>query len=324
MADIVVVGSLNVDLTLRASRLPAPGETVRADAIEIGPGGKGCNQAIAAARLGARVRMVGWLGDDRFAEVPERALAEAGVDLAHLQRAPDTATGMAAIVVSGETGQNQIAVFPGANREVTPKQVRGAADAFRASSVLLVQLELPLETVDAALDLARESGCTTILDPSPARALPEEMLRKVDVLTPNESEASLLCGHPVTDVESAAAAGSRLCEKTGSDVLVTLGARGVVWVRATGFEHLPAPAVEAVDTTGAGDAFNGALAVALAAGEPLARALGQALRAGSDSTRRPGAAASMPPRRDLEDPDGPCGASADACEGRAGPASRGP
>ncbi|MEE2703824.1 MAG: ribokinase [Myxococcota bacterium] len=303
MAEIVVVGSLNVDLALRAKRLPSPGETVRADALEIGPGGKGCNQAIAAARLGAHVHMVGWLGDDRFAEVPERALAEAGVDLAHLRRAPGTATGMAAIVVSDETGQNQIAVFPGANREVTPEQVRDAAEAFRASTVLLVQLELPLATVDAALDLARESGCTTILDPAPARELPDDLLRKVDVLTPNETEASLLCGHPVSDVESAAAAGSRLCERTGADVLVTLGAQGVVWVRATGFQHLPAPAVEAVDTTGAGDAFNGALAVALADREPLVRALGQALRAGSDSTRRPGAAASMPTQRDLKDPD---------------------
>lgn len=300
MGDIVVVGSLNVDLSLRAARLPAPGETVRADALEVGPGGKGCNQAIAAARLGARVHMVGWLGDDEFSEVPERALDDAGVEREHVARIAGHRTGTAGIIVSAATGQNQIAVFAGANREVTPEQVRGAAAAFRTSSVLLVQLELPLDAVEAALDLAHENGCKTILDPAPARELPGTLLRKVDVLTPNESEAALLTGYPVTDVESAAAAGSRLCEQTGSEVLVTLGAKGVVRVRDTGFEHLPAPRVTAVDATGAGDAFNGALAVALAADEPMVRALTQALRAGSAATLRPGAAASMPTLRELE------------------------
>ncbi len=300
MRDIVVVGSLNVDVSLSATRLPAPGETVRAQGRELGPGGKGCNQAIAAARLGARVHMVGWLGDDAFAEIPQLALERAGVDATYVERAAGHATGTATIVVSSQSGENQIAVFAGANREVSSDHVHSAIAAFRASSVLLVQLELPLDTVEAALDLARETGCTTILDPAPARDLPEGLLRKVDVLTPNEHEASLLTGIEVTDVESAGAAASRLCEWTGSDVVVTLGAAGCVWARPTGFEHLTAPVVDAVDSTGSGDAFNGALAAALAAGDSFSRALDQALRGGAAATRRRGAAAAMPTRAELE------------------------
>jgi ribokinase len=299
MRDIVVVGSLNVDVSMQAEALPRPGETVRAEGLEIGPGGKGANQAIAAARLGGRVHMVGRVGDDSFAEIPLAALRDAGVDVTHVHALAGAHTGLASIVVDTTTGQNLIAVAGGANRRMQPEHVRDAVSAFRGSGVLLVQLEAPLEAVDAALGLAHECGLTTVLDPAPARELPDDLLRKVDVLTPNEIEAETLTGVAATDVESAAEAGARLRDRTLGDVIVTLGERGCVWVWSTGFEHLPAHPVASVDATGAGDAFNGALGVALARGDELAHALDYAMRAGAASTLKRGAATSMPTREEL-------------------------
>jgi ribokinase len=299
MRDIVVVGSLNLDVSVQATHIPRPGETVRAAGLSIGPGGKGLNQAIAASRLGARVHMVGQLGDDRFAEVPEAALRDAGVDTSYVRRLPGWHTGTALIVVDETSGENAIAVAAGANRALSPQHVQDAVAAFRGSGVLMVQLELPLETVETALDLAKENALVTLLDPAPARELPDTVLRKIDVLTPNETEAEFLTGIRVRDPESAAKAGARLRERTLSDVLVTLGAAGCVWVWSTGFEHIPAPRVEAVDTTAAGDAFNAGLAVGLARGEPIARALRTAVRAGAAATLRSGAAAAMPTAEDL-------------------------
>ncbi len=300
MRDIVVVGSLNVDVSLRARHIPRPGETVPAEGLEIGPGGKGLNQATGASRLGARVYLVGRVGDDRFAEVPEKALVEAGVDASHVARVPGQPTGTALIVVE-PGGQNAIAVAGGANHSLKPDDVRDALAAFRASGVLLVQLELPLETVEAALDLAKETACLSVLDPAPARELPDRLLRKVDVLTPNEREAELLTGTPVRDIESAAEAGRHLQERTLADVLVTLGAQGCVWVWSTGFEHVPAPRIRALDATAAGDAFNAALAVDLARGESLAGSLQAAVRAASASTLRRGAASSMPRADEIDE-----------------------
>jgi ribokinase len=299
MRAIAVVGSLNVDVSLRVPRFVKPGETLRASALEIGAGGKGLNQAIAAARLGGRVHMIGRVGVDPFAEIALAALRAAGVDATHVESLVGERTGIATITVDESTGQNQIAVAAGANRKVSVEHVRDALSVFRAAGVLLVQLELPPETVDAALELARANHVRSILDPAPVRALADETLAKIDVLTPNEVEAEALSGLRIHDVESAAAAGAALQAKTRGDVVVTLGAGGCVWVHATGFEHVPAPRVRALDTTGAGDAFNGALAVALARGEPLSRALRGAVRAGSASTLRRGAAAAMPTEADL-------------------------
>jgi ribokinase len=299
MRDIVVVGSLNVDVSLVAEHLPRPGETVRAHGLAVGPGGKGLNQAIAAARLGGRVHLVGCVGEDRFAEIPEQALAEAGVETGLVRRLAGASTGTASIVVDAQTSQNAIAVAAGANGKLCADHVRDAINAFRASAVLLVQLEAPLETVEAALDQARDCRMTTVLDPAPARELPDSLLRKVDILTPNETEAEFLTGVPVRDVESAGAAASRLRERSLGDVVVTLGPAGCVWAWSSGFEHVPAPVVEPVDTTGAGDAFNGGIAVALARGEGLAQALPLATRAGAASTLRRGAAAAMPTPEDL-------------------------
>lgn len=299
MRDIVVVGSLNVDVSVRVPRFVRPGETLRASGLTLGAGGKGVNQAIAAARLGGRVHLVGRVGDDEFANVPLGALREAGVDVTHVEALAGKRTGTALITVDEATGQNQIAVDAGANAAVTVAHVHDAITAFRASSVLLVQLELPPETVDAALTLARAHHVRTLLDPAPARELADSTLALVDVLTPNESEAEALTGIHIRDVESAAQAGARLQARSGGDVVVTLGEHGCVWVHATGFEHICAPRVRALDTTGAGDAFNGALAVALARGEPLSSALREAVRAGTAATLRRGAAAAMPSPADL-------------------------
>ena len=300
MRDIVVVGSLNVDVSVQGAHIPRPGETVRAGGLGIGAGGKGLNQALAASRLGARVHMVGRVGEDRFAEVPESALREAGVEASYVRRVPGHHTGTALIVVDASSGENAIAVAGGANHQLSPGDVRDAVAAFRASGVLMVQLELALETVEAALDLARENALITLLDPAPALELPDTVLRKIDILTPNASEAEQLTGIRVRDPESAAEAGARLRERTGGDVLVTLGDAGCVWVWPTGFEHVSSPRVRAVDTTAAGDAFNAGLAVGLARGESIARALRMALRAGAAATLRPGAATAMPTPEDLD------------------------
>ncbi len=299
MRDIAVVGSLNVDISVRVPRFVRPGETLRATGLTLGAGGKGVNQAIAAARLGGRVHLIGRVGDDEFAHVPLGALREAGVDVTHVAALAGMHTGTALITVDEATGQNQIAVDAGANAAVTVAHVRDAITAFRASGVLLVQLELPPETVDAALALARTHHARTLLDPAPARELSDSTLALVDVLTPNEGEAEALTGIHIRDIESAAHAGARLQARSGGDVVVTLGEQGCVWVHATGFEHICAPRVRALDTTGAGDAFNGALAVALARGEPLSSALREAVRAGTAATLRRGAAAAMPSPADL-------------------------
>ena len=299
MRDIVVVGSLNLDISVRAEHLPRPGETVRASDLQLGPGGKGLNQALAAARLGGRVHMVGCVGADTFSQIPLEALRQAGIDTALVASLQDEHTGTALISVDAVTGQNAISVAAGANKRVTPDQVLAAEAAFRSSSVLMTQLELPLETVEAALELARANSLVTLLDPAPFRELPDAILRKVDILTPNETEAESLSGTRVDDVESGATAGAALCARTGGDVIVTLGERGCVWVHTNGSEHVPAPRVEPVDTTGAGDAFNGALAVALADDRPLPEALEHAVRAGTAATLLAGAGAAMPTPEDL-------------------------
>lgn len=299
MNEIVVVGSMNVDIALRADKIPSPGETVRASEVLLGPGGKGLNQAIAAARLGARVYMVGRVGEDRLADVPLAALTEAGVDTSHVTSSRDRATGTAAIVIEEASGQNAITVAGGANGQLSPGQISQAAAAFRASKVLLVQLEAPAETVLAALNLAGEHGLTRILDPAPYRPLSDELLAQVDVLTPNETEASQLTEVEVCDVDSAVLAGEKLRSRVGGDIVITLAQLGCVWMTASEVVHLEAPSVDAIDTTGAGDAFNGALAFGLASGETMAVALARAVAAGSASTLRAGAATSMPTREDL-------------------------
>jgi ribokinase len=297
--SICVVGSTNIDLTFRTARLPRPGETLAGRGFQLGHGGKGSNQAVMAARLGARVTMVGKVGNDVFGEGALRNFREQGIDTTHVLTDPERPTGVASIVVD-DAARNCIIVVPGANLGLTPQDVRAAAGAIRGARVLLCQLEVPLETVAEALSIARAAKVTTILNPAPAVPLPDELLRLADLCVPNESEIELLTGgQGAATVQGAAAAAWELLKRGPRTVVVTLGERGALIADTGSAEHVPAPQVEAVDSSGAGDAFIGALGVFLAEGVPLAEAVKRANAVAALSVTRPGTQASFPTRAEL-------------------------
>lgn len=298
-AVITVVGSMNMDLVARAPRMPRPGETVIGGDLTIVPGGKGANQAVAAARLGASVAMVGRIGDDAFGLTLAADLADAGVDASYVGTDPDAATGVALIVVD-DTGQNSIVVAPGANMRLLPDHVGRAREIIARSDVLLIQLEVPIPTVLRAAELAHAQGVTVVLNPAPAQPVPGELLAAVDVLVPNESETSLLTGMAVGDeCDSAEAAAALLAREVGT-VILTLGKRGALLAHAGQIHHFPAFDVTPVDTTAAGDAFLGGFAVALAEGRPLREAVRWGNAAGALATTQLGAQPSLPTRRAVE------------------------
>jgi ribokinase len=307
---VLVVGSVNVDLVVAASCLPGPGQTVTGGDLARYQGGKGGNQATAAARLGARVAVVGAVGDDEMGRQARSALASEGIDVAGLA-VSSRATGVALIVVDPR-GENLITVAPGANDEVHAVHVRTALAALAPGpdDVVLVCREIPPDGVLAALEVGRDAGSTTILNPAPADGLDAATLALADILTPNETELALLGGlgsargNPETAARQVLAgqptdAGEG--DAHGRAVVVTLGAAGALIVRAAGAAvAVPAPAVEVVDTTGAGDTLNGALAAGLADGLDLAGAVRRAVAAAALSTTRPGARGGMPTRAELE------------------------
>ena len=293
--SVCVVGSLNADLTFRSARLPSPGETLAAHGFQIGPGGKGANQAVMAARLGAEVRMVGRVGVDPFGQHLLAALREQGVGTAHVGIDATLPTGVAGIFVDDDA-RNCILVAAGANGSLTPDHVRAAADAIRAARVLLCQLEIPVEATLEAFRIARAAKVRTILTPAPAREVPEELLRLTDICVLNETEADCLIG-PRLETDAVA----RTLRRRGpAVVIVTLGERGCFLSGPGGEGEFLAPAVEAVDTTGAGDAFVGALAAGLAGGILLGQAIPQAIVVAALSVTRPGAQASYPSRSEVE------------------------
>jgi len=283
---VVVVGSLNMDFAVRTRRLPAAGETVLGSDFRMTPGGKGANQAVAAAKLGAvsvAVRMIGRVGLDLFADHLKASLAGAGVDVSAVHASRSHPTGVAMIAVD-EAGQNSIVVASGANADLAAADVEAMRRVFKGASIAMFQLETPLATVAAALKLAREEGLTTILDPAPAQQLPAELIENVDILTPNELEAEQFdLGKP----------GART-------VVVKLGDRGCMAYRAGESFHVPGFKVIAVDTTAAGDAFNAGLAIALAEGSPFPHALRFANAAAAISVTRPGAQISTPSRAEVD------------------------
>jgi ribokinase len=288
--SIVVVGSCNVDFVVPVASLPGPGETVLGRDHLKAPGGKGANQAVAAARLGSQVTFVGCVGDDDLAATIRGALAD--VDLTWLATVPDTPSGIALITVSDD-GENTIAVSPGANARLTPSHLdRGLVES---ADVLLAQLEVPLEAVTAAVRMARGR---VLLNPAPARPLPAELLAEVDVLIPNRSELGVLVGAPEPSTVDEAAALAKSLEGPAA-VVVTLSADGALVVAGDDVTHVPAVPVEAVDTTGAGDAFCGALADALARREPLVEAARWAVRVAAQSTTQRGAQTGMPRREEV-------------------------
>jgi len=302
---IVVVGSLNMDFVVSVEHLPAPGETVLGRNFQMIPGGKGANQAVAAARLGGNsvaVRMVGRVGYDVFADHLKASLSAAGVDVSAVHAAKSAATGVALISVD-RSGQNSIVVASGANHELAAADVEALRTVFRGARQALFQLETPLDTVAAALGLAREEGLATILDPAPAQALPDPVLQRVDILTPNETEALRLLNRPPARVSPAEAAelAAALRRRGPKTVIVKLGEQGCYADSGTLQAHIPGFVVEARDTTAAGDTFNAALAVALAEGAPLDHALRFANAAAAISVTRPGAQTSAPLRREVDD-----------------------
>jgi ribokinase len=285
---IVVVGSLNLDLVVRVPRLPGPGETVSGGDVFRNPGGKGANQAVAAARLGRGVAMVGCVGDDQAGRDLLASLRAHGVDTAHVRVVEGVPSGAAFITVR-EDGENQIVVSPGANARLTAEDAVRAGAALRAAAVTLLQLEIPLAAVAAA---ARAAGGTVVLNPAPVQALPEELLGEVDVLVPNRVELAQLAAAPAPGtVEEAAELAGRLPSRA---VVVTLGADGALVVEQGHASHVPAVPVRPVDTTAAGDAFCGGLADALAGGAALQDAARWAVRVAAAACTRPGAQASLP------------------------------
>lgn len=297
---IVVVGSVNMDLVIPVDRLSRAGESLAGGDVAFFPGGKGANQACAAAQLGGAVSFIGQVGRDPFGATLVASLRQAGVGTDHVG-ADDHASGCAFIYVL-PSGENSIVVSLGANSTLTPERALARLEALDSVDFVLLQLEMPFETVDAVLTWARSRGATTILDPAPARPLPSPLLGKVDFLTPNQSEAAVLLGRPsweIRDFEDADLAATGLLALGSSAVIMKLGALGCLAATDGSRTRLHGFRVTAIDTTAAGDAFNGALAVALAEGMPLAEAATFANAAGAVSVTRRGAQTSLPSRPDV-------------------------
>jgi ribokinase len=296
---ICVVGSSNIDLTFRTERLPRPGETLRGRTFHLGYGGKGANQAVMAARLGARVTMISRVGRDVFGEGTIRNYRAQGVGTTHVLVDAERFSGTAGIIVDDEA-RNCILVVPGANQGLTPQDVRAAAEAIGSAAVLLCQLEVPLETVLEAFRIAKAACACTILNPAPALPLPDELLGLTDLCVPNETEIELLTGMQATTLEQIKQAGHLLMKRGALQVIVTLGARGALVVGQQKAEHVPALAVPAVDPTGAGDAFIGSLAVFVAGGDSLSQAVRKANAVAALSVTRLGAQTAFPDRGEVE------------------------
>jgi ribokinase len=300
MKNVLVVGSSNTDMIIRVPRIPRPGETILGGEFSMAAGGKGANQAVAAARAGGRVTFLARVGDDYFGAEALKNFEADGINARFVVRDGRAASGIALINV-GENGENSISVASGANAFLAPEDVLRAEKAFEDADIVLVQLETPVETVRAAAELASIRGIPVILNPAPARPLGDDLLKSVEIITPNEHEAELLTGLRVASETDARNAAARLRQRGPKAAIITLGERGC-YASGGGFEGaVPAFKVRPVDTTAAGDVFNGALAVALAEKRPLPETLQFANAAAALSVTRHGAQPSAPVRRDIED-----------------------
>ena len=299
MARIVVVGSANLDLVVKAARIPRPGETVLGGEFTQTAGGKGANQAVAAARLGAEVWFVARVGGDDFGARAVEHFAAEGIHTEHVRPAPGVAHGIALIMVD-DNGENAIAVAPGANACLTPEDVDGAEEAIAGSDVVLLQLEVPLPAVCRAAELARRHGKPVLLNPAPYLAVPDSLLAQVDLLTPNETEAEMLLGGGEAGHGGVANTAEELLRRGVGCVVVTLGREGVFVVRPDEQFHVAGRHVKVVDTTAAGDAFSGALAVGMAEGRDFREAVKRAIAASALSVTKLGAQASLPTLAEVE------------------------
>ncbi len=300
MTNIVVVGSLNMDLVVRAPHLPIPGETVLGSDFQTIPGGKGANQAVGATRLGANVTMIGCVGNDDFGQALRSNLKKEGIDTTHILTIPDSPTGIAAITLDKD-GQNCIVVASGANIKLTPEDVENAFSQIKEMDVVVLQLESPLDAVEAATRLGHERDAKIILNPAPARQLNDSLLALVDVLVPNESETSLLTNLPVDTPSQAESAAQSLFDKGVGSVILTLGSRGALVLDGNSSATQLSPhQVDVVDTTAAGDAFVAGLSVGLGEGMSLAEAAKLGNAAGALAITKLGAQPAMPLRVDTE------------------------
>jgi ribokinase len=299
---ICVVGSANVDLISYAPRLPKLGETLTGSRFETGFGGKGANQAVMAAKLGAQVTMVTKVGDDAFGRDYLENFRSVGIDTTHVGVSGAAATGVAPIWVDEPSGNNAIIIVPGTNFLLTPADVDAAADAVRGADVLVCQWEIPIECVVRAFAIAHDAGVTTIFNPAPAQpAVPAALLATTDIFCPNESETELLTGMPVETLDEVEAAARSLLARGVRRVVCTLGERGSLLVTDDQVVHVPTDRVDAVDTTGAGDSFVGSLAYFVGCDLELTDALGRAARIATMSVRKPGTQKSFPTRDELPD-----------------------
>jgi len=297
---VTVIGSINIDVVIRCPRVPKEGESLVGHDLKMIPGGKGANQAVAAAKLGARTFMVGRVGDDRFGPDLISSLEGLGVDVSEVRKDPSAPTGTALVMIL-ENGNNSIVVVKGANDRVTPGDVERASDLIGSSDVLLLQLEIPLETVAYAEKKAREMGVRVVLDAGPAIKCPEEIIRGADIISPNETEAEATTGIKVDDLRSARSAAEALLEMGAREVVLKLGSDGSLWAKKGLVKHFPAVKVDPVDPTAAGDVFTGALAVRLAWGDRMEDAIRYANFAGAFSVTRLGAQPSIPSLDELEE-----------------------
>jgi ribokinase len=297
--EIVVVGSSNTDMILKLDRIPRPGETILGGEFITAAGGKGANQAVAAAKAGGVVTFVARVGEDMFGKQAIAGFIEHGINVDHVQQ--DKCPSGVALIFVAKDGENSIGVGSGANAKLSAADVLNAKDAFTAAAVVVMQLETPLDTVQAAADLTDTSGALFILNPAPARPLPDNLLKKVSILTPNETEAELLTGIQVIDDASCSRAADTLLRKGVETVIITLGSRGAFVATPSSKQLVPGFKATPIDTTAAGDTFNGALAVALAEGRPLVDAVEFANAAGAISVTRLGAQPSAPTREEIEE-----------------------
>jgi len=301
MADIVVVGSLNIDFLIKIPRYPEPGETLEGYFVKITPGGKGGNQAVAAAKLGARVAFIGRTGTDVFASILRESLEAAGVDITYLFQCKDEFSGMAFVTVD-DWGENSIVIIPGANNQCSPEDINKAEEQLAKAKVVLLQLEIPLETVIHTVKVAHRYNAKIVLDPAPPRRLPAEVYSMVDIMIPNQKEVSMLTGIPVNKkVDNAIEASLQLLKYGVKIAIVKLGSEGAILSTKEAIYHIPSFQVDVIDTTAAGDAFAGGLAVALSEGKDLCEAVRFANAAGALASTKLGAQESMPLRVTVEE-----------------------
>ena len=296
--SLLVVGGVNIDLVTRVARCPKPGETVIGTSFQTIPGGKAANQAVTAARLGARTWLAGCVGADAFGELQREVLSAEGIDLTFLKTNEHEPTGTAVIFVADE-GENVIVVVPAANLGLKPKDVAGMSGLFPRLNAVLLQLEVPMETVEATLTAARSAGVLSVLDAGPAQKVPQRILELADIVSPNETEAEAITGMRAATLEEARASAGRLIESGAKEVVLKLGAKGALYMSRDEWFHVPAFEVDAVDTVAAGDAFTAALAVAW---KQMHRrdAIRFANAAGALATLTHGAQPSMPTRAAVE------------------------